>query len=70
MFYIYQHLKADTNAIFYVGKGKGNRCDQKKGRNSYWHKVVNKHGFNSQIEAEETYYWINYILNKYCKEEK
>ena len=29
---------------------------------------INFDGFNSQIEAEETYYWINYILNKYKDE--
>jgi hypothetical protein len=51
-FYIYQHTKADTNAIFYVGKGKGSRCSQKKGRNDYWHRVVNKHGFNHQIVVD------------------
>ncbi len=43
-FYIYQHKKADTNEIFYVGKGKGNRLNSKN-RNIYWHRVVNKHGF-------------------------
>lgn len=52
MFYIYQHLKADTNAIFYVGKGKGRRCGQKTGRNNYWHRVVNKHGFKHEIIAD------------------
>jgi hypothetical protein len=29
---------------------------------------INFDGFNSQIEAEETYYWINHILNKYKDE--
>ena len=48
-FYIYQHRKADTNEIFYVGKGKGRRFNQLFGRNQYWHRVVNKHGFVSEI---------------------
>ena len=48
-FYIYQHRKADTNEIFYVGKGKGRRFKQIFGRNDYWHRVVNKHGFTSEI---------------------
>jgi hypothetical protein len=29
---------------------------------------INFDGFNSQIEAEETYYWINHILKKYSDE--
>ena len=41
--------EVDYYGMLAVGKGKGNRCNQKKGRNNYWHKIVNKHGFNSQI---------------------
>jgi group I intron endonuclease len=48
-FYIYQHKKTDTNEIFYVGKGKGRRFKQIFGRNEYWHRVVKKHGFTSEI---------------------
>jgi group I intron endonuclease len=51
-FYIYQHRKADTNEIFYVGKGKGTRLNQSKGRNQYWHRVVAKHGFVAEKIAD------------------
>ena len=51
-FYIYQHRKADTNEIFYVGKGKGTRLNQSKGRNQYWHRVVAKHGFVAEYIAQ------------------
>ena len=51
-FYIYQHRKADTNEIFYVGKGKGTRLNQSKGRNQYWHRVVAKHGFIAEYIAK------------------
>ena len=51
-FYIYQHLKSDTNEIFYVGKGKGLRLNQTKGRNDYWHRVVAKHGFVAKYIAQ------------------
>jgi len=51
-FYIYQHRKADTNEIFYVGKGKGTRLNQSKGRNQYWHCVVAKHGFVAEYIAQ------------------
>ena len=51
MYYIYQHSKADTNEVFYIGKGKGNRLNTKRGRNQYWHNVVDKHGFTAKIIA-------------------
>jgi group I intron endonuclease len=51
-FYIYQHRKADTNEIFYVGKGKGTRINHTKGRNNYWHRVVKKHGFVAEYIAQ------------------
>ena len=52
MFYIYQHRKADTNDIFYVGKGKALRLNQMHGRNNYWHRVVAKHGFIAEKIAD------------------
>lgn len=45
IYYIYQHRKADTNEIFYVGKGKSNRMNGLQGRNNYWKNIVLKHGF-------------------------
>ena len=49
MYYIYQHRSADTNEIFYVGKGKGKRfCDKNK-RGRYWKHYVAKHGFVPEI---------------------
>jgi hypothetical protein len=44
-FYTYQHRSADTNQIFYVGKGKGNRLFDKNKRGRHWKFYVNKHGF-------------------------
>ena len=49
MYYIYQHRSADTNEIFYVGKGKDKRfCDKNK-RGRYWKHFVAKHGFVPEI---------------------
>lgn len=45
IYYIYQHRKADTNEIFYVGKGKCNRIHGTQGRNKHWKNTVNKHGY-------------------------
>jgi len=48
-FYIYQHRRNDTNEVFYVGKGSGLRAYDKNGRNTYWHRIVNKHGYSIDI---------------------
>jgi len=49
MHLVYQHKKADTNKIFYVGKGTAKRSKQRSGRSEYWHRTVNKHGFIVEI---------------------
>lgn len=55
MFYVYEHIRLDTNQIFYVGKGSGNRCYVKKKRNKYWERVVKKaNGFKVNILFETT----------------
>lgn len=48
-FYVYVHYRADSLALFYVGKGGGNRYKDTFSRNRYWRNVVNKHGFVTQI---------------------
>jgi hypothetical protein len=45
-FYIYEHIRPDTGIVFYVGKGKGDRCNSLR-RNVYWKRIVEKaQGFN------------------------
>lgn len=39
------HLKADTNEVFYVGKGNARRAYAKTNRSQEWHEVVLKHGY-------------------------
>ena len=53
MYLVYQHRKADTNEIFYVGKGKKRRSTQLYGRNQYWYRTVNKHGFYAEILVKD-----------------
>lgn len=45
-FYVYEHIRLDTGAIFYVGKGTGNRCFVKSHhhRSQFWQRVVQKAG--------------------------
>jgi len=52
MYYVYQHIKADTNAIFYIGKGKGRRVLSKTGRSVYWKNTVAKHGLAHKFLAK------------------
>ena len=46
---VYRHITLDTNQVFYIGIGKINRPNSKKNRNKFWHNVVNKHGYYSEI---------------------
>lgn len=52
MFYLYEHIRPDTGVVFYVGKGKGNRCNSLR-RNKHWKRIVEKaNGFNVCKVAE------------------
>lgn len=54
MFCVYQHIRPDTNAIFYVGKGSLRRANSRHGRNAHWNHVVSKAGgFSTQIVVDE-----------------
>ena len=47
---VYFHRRKDTNEVFYVGIGKTvARSKSKKGRNPYWHNIVNKVGYDIEI---------------------
>jgi len=49
-FYTYFHTRNDTNAVFYVGKGKGERAYQ-NGRNVHWASVVKKCGYAVHVAS-------------------
>jgi len=44
VFYVYEHIRNDTNEIFYVGKGKvgSGRCNSRDSRNRHWMSIVAK----------------------------
>jgi hypothetical protein len=52
MFYVYRHIRLDTNTPFYVGKGSKNRAWTTYSRNKYWHNIVNKFGYSIEIIKE------------------
>lgn len=67
MFYIYFHLRADNNSVFYVGKGNGRRAYVKRMRSNHWNNIVAKHGYIVKIiednltedqAKEREVYWI------------
>lgn len=51
-FYIYEHTRNDSGSVFYVGKGKGQRCKSKQGRNKWWQAIVGKHGYSIRIRVK------------------
>ena len=48
-FYVYEWFIIDTNHIFHVGKGQGNRYLELKGRNKYFLRVAKKYNVASRI---------------------
>lgn len=51
-FYVYRHIRSDTNIPFYVGKGKDNRAYSTKNRNKYWHHIINSTKYEVEIILE------------------
>lgn len=57
MAYVYQHVRLDTNEVFYIGIGKRKgRAHTHYGRNKHWHHIVNKVEYSVQIIAENISY--------------
>lgn len=44
VFYVYGHYTKDTNELFYIGKGKGARCNIKYDRSKIWKEKIKAHG--------------------------
>jgi hypothetical protein len=67
MFYVYEHYRQDTNAVFYVGKGKGYRSGSKHDRNQHWHNIVKKaDGFSVKFVAKDVDEELAYL----CEQER
>lgn len=48
-FYVYEWYIIDTDEVFYVGKGTGNRCNITYNRNEYFKNVYNKYECDVRI---------------------
>lgn len=50
---VYQHRRKDTGEVFYIGIGRDRkRAYKKEHRNSHWHNIVNKTGYEIDILIE------------------
>lgn len=61
---VYLHRRGTTGEIFYVGKGKGDRPWSRQGRNEWWNRIVEKHGFTVEIYMSGLQEWYSYELEK------
>lgn len=63
MYYIYRHIRHDTNDVFYIGKGTicydykdplllYRRAYEKRGRNSHWQNITNVTPYSVEIMYE------------------
>jgi hypothetical protein len=71
-YYVYLHRRVDDNSVFYVGKGRGKRC-QSKDRNTAWKKITSETDYtiekievnmdNSTAHARELFWIDHYAKN-------
>jgi hypothetical protein len=48
-FYVYLHRRKTDSSVFYVGKGSRGRATSRSGRNRWWRRIEEKHGFYHEI---------------------
>lgn len=63
-FYVYIHRDKLTNAVFYVGKGKGGRAFDTKSRSSFWKKYVKKHEYIVEFVEQDIQEWYAFELER------
>jgi len=69
MAYLYRHIRLDKNIPFYIGIGTDNngffkRAYNKRDRNQYWKRIVNKAGYEVEIIFNDI------TLHEACEKEK
>lgn len=61
-FYVYEHRKATTGEVFYVGKGQGIRAWAHHTRSRHWTHIALKHGVDIAIIADGLVEWYAHEL--------
>lgn len=75
-YYVYAHYRNDNNEVFYIGKGRGQRCYDNLRRGDMWNKIVKKAGgftykiLHDNLTEEESFfiehkYIVHYGRKKY-----
>lgn len=70
MYYLYQHIRNDTNEVFYVGIGDKYRPNEKSSRNKFWENIVSKTEYTVEIIKsfktwEEACDWEMFLIATY-----
>lgn len=52
-FYVYGHYTADTDQLFYIGKGRKKRAWSTTKRNQHWHRIVKERGYTVKFFQED-----------------
>ena len=69
-YYVYEHIRKDTDQVFYVGKGQGNRAFDKNNRSPEWNKIVSEIEYKIKIvqdnmEEKDAYALENQLIFEY-----
>jgi hypothetical protein len=73
---VYQHIRKDTNEVFYVGIGKNeNRAYDKTGRNPHWQNIVKKADYYVEIVYRGLQWGLacnmeQYLIESYGRQDK
>lgn len=51
-YYVYGHYTADTDQLFYIGKGHHQRAWSTEGRNPHWQRIVEAKGYTVKFFQE------------------
>ena len=63
---VYQHLRNDTNEIFYIGIGKEiKRAYSKNNRSIFWKRIINKYGYTIEIIHQDIDWFYACKLEKF-----
>lgn len=66
---VYQHIRKDTNEVFYIGIGKTiQRANSIFGRNKYWNRIAKKYGYQVEITHKDIIWEEACSIEKYLIE--